>query len=55
MELAALVREGGFAAAARAAATARLKALFPLTEKFPGAEGAADLKTFLLSLGERRA
>jgi octaprenyl-diphosphate synthase len=55
MALAALVRDGGFAAAARASAAARLRALFPLLDKFPSRGGADDLKDFLLSLGERKA
>ncbi len=55
LELAELVRRGGFAAAARTAARNKLSALFPLIAKFPQAGGAEALRNFLLALGERTA
>ena len=55
LELADLVKKGGFAAAARTAASEKLNALFPLIDKLPNAEGGAALKAFLLALGERKA
>jgi octaprenyl-diphosphate synthase len=55
LELAELVRNGGFAAAARLTAQKKLTGLLPLTDKFPEAAGAAALKSFLLTLGERTA
>lgn len=55
LELAELVRKGGFSGAARQAAAEKIKNLFPVIDKFPDPEGAAALKGFLLALGERRA
>lgn len=55
LELADLVKKGGFAAAARTAAREKLGGLFPLIDKLPNAEGGAELKNFLLALGERKA
>lgn len=55
LELAELVKKGGFAAAARTAAREKLRALEPLIDKLPNAEGGAALKAFLLALGERKA
>jgi len=55
LALADLVRQGGFCAAARAAAGERLKNLFPLLDKLPNSDGVAALKGFLLALGERKA
>lgn len=54
LELAALVKERGFAAAARTRAAARIAALEPRLAGLPSPEGAAALKTFLFSFGERR-
>lgn len=55
LELAELVRKGGFASAARRAAAGKIAALTPLIDKFPAAAEAAALKDFLLSLGSRTA
>lgn len=55
LDLAGLVRDGGFAAAARLTAKDKIAALIPLMNKFPNAQEAAALKTFLLSLVERTA
>jgi octaprenyl-diphosphate synthase len=55
LELADLVKKGGFAAAARTAAREKLKGLSPLIDKLPDAGGRAALKDFLLALGERTA
>ncbi|OGR72489.1 MAG: hypothetical protein A2089_02110 [Elusimicrobia bacterium GWD2_63_28] len=55
LDLAELVRKGGFSGAARKIAAEKLKNLFPVIDKFPDPEGAAALKDFLLALGERRA
>jgi octaprenyl-diphosphate synthase len=55
LELADLVRNGGFSAAARTVAVEKIKALSPLIDRLPRAAGAAALKNFLLALGERRA
>jgi len=55
LELAGLVKAGGFTLAARQAALERLKALYPLLDSLPDRKGAAALKTFLLALGARRA
>ncbi len=55
LDLAALVRDGGFAAAARRQAAVKINALFPLAEKFPDREGAAALKDFLSALASRTA
>ncbi|PIU20590.1 MAG: hypothetical protein COT18_01475 [Elusimicrobia bacterium CG08_land_8_20_14_0_20_59_10] len=55
VELAGLVRSGGFSAQARQSASAKIRGLFPLIDELPGAEGAAALKDFLLTLGERTA
>ncbi len=54
-ELAALVRSGGFARAAREKAAERLKAASLLADGLPDKDGAAALKGFILALGERRA
>lgn len=54
-ELAALVKTGGFAAAARREAAGRVKALLTLADSLPGREGASALKDFLTALGERTA
>ncbi len=53
LALADLLRSGGFAAAARASAMTRLKALSAVTAGFPDREAAAALDDFLLSLGGR--
>ncbi|MDO8805054.1 MAG: polyprenyl synthetase family protein [Elusimicrobiota bacterium] len=55
LDLAELVRKGGFSGAARKIAAEKLKNLFPLIDKFPHAEEAGALKDFLLTLGERTA
>ncbi|HBA60349.1 MAG TPA: hypothetical protein DCZ92_05960 [Elusimicrobia bacterium] len=55
VELAGLVSSGGFSAQARRKASEKIKELFPLIDRLPGTEGAAALKTFLLTLGERTA
>jgi len=55
LELSGLVKAGGFAAAARASALEKLKALFPLTDRLPDKAGAAALKDFLLAMAERKA
>lgn len=55
LELAELVRKGGFAAAARHTAAEKLKGLFAILDSFPDRAGASALKDFLLALGERRA
>ncbi|MDA8130556.1 MAG: polyprenyl synthetase family protein [Elusimicrobia bacterium] len=55
LELAALVREGGFSAAARKAAADKIAALSPVIDRFPAAEEAAALKAFLAALSERTA
>ena len=55
LELAGLVSKGGFAGAARAAASEKIKSLFPIIDNFPHKEEAPALKNFLLSLGERTA
>lgn len=55
LELAELVRKGGFAAAARLTAKNKLSALSVVTDRFPEAEGTRALKSFLLALGERTA
>lgn len=55
LELAKVVRDGGFAAAARRAARDKIAALMPLIDRFPNAPEAAALKNFLLSLVERTA
>jgi len=55
LELADLVRKGGFSAAARAVAAEKIKNLGPLIDRLPVAAGAAALKDFLRALGERKA
>lgn len=55
LALAALVRDGGFAAAARRQAAEKINALFPLTDKLPDRDGAAALKDFLSALAARTA
>jgi len=55
LALAALVRTGGFCAAARKTAAEKIKDLFPLIDTLPGKDGAAALREFLLILGERTA
>ncbi len=55
LDLAGLVRKGGFSGAARKIAAEKLKNLFPPIDKFPCAEEAAALKDFLLALGARTA
>ena len=55
LELADLVKKGGFAAAARTAAREKLNGLFPLINKLPDSKGGTELKNFLLALGERKA
>ncbi len=55
LDLAELVRKGGFSGAARRTASEKLKDLFPVLDRFPCAEEAAALKDFLLALGERTA
>jgi octaprenyl-diphosphate synthase len=55
LALADLVKNGGFSAAARAAAAEKMKALHPLIDRLPGTAGAAALKDFLRVLGERKA
>jgi len=55
LDLAELVRKGGFSGTARKIASEKLKNLFPLIDKFPHAQEAAALKDFLLALGERTA
>lgn len=55
LDLADLVRKGGFSGTARRTAAEKLRNLFPVIDKFPDAEGAAALKDFLLALGERTA
>lgn len=55
LELAGLVRKGGFAAEARRAARDKIAALMPVIDKFPNAAEAGALKDFLLALGERTA
>ena len=55
LELAALVRDGGFSAAARKAAADKIAALSPVIDRFPAAEEAAALKAFLAALSERTA
>ncbi|MCM2266865.1 MAG: polyprenyl synthetase family protein [Elusimicrobiales bacterium] len=55
MELAELVRAGGFAAAARKAAAEKINALLPLADRLPVVEGAAALKDFLTAMAHRTA
>ncbi len=55
LELAGLVRDGGFTRAAKQTALERLNSLYLLTDSLPDRDGAAALKDFLLALGERRA
>jgi geranylgeranyl pyrophosphate synthase len=55
LELADLVRKGGFSGAARRVAADKLKGLSAVIDAFPDKAGAAALKDFLLTLGERRA
>jgi len=55
LDLAELVRNGGFSGAARKIAVEKLKNLFPFIDTFPCAEEAAALKDFLLTLGTRTA
>ena len=55
LELAALVKAGGFCAAARKSASGKIRDLSPLIDTLPAPEGAAALKDFLLTLGERTA
>jgi octaprenyl-diphosphate synthase len=55
LELAALVRNGGFSAAARKGAQERLSAACELAGSLPDKDGAAALRGFMLALGERRA
>ncbi len=55
LDLAGLVRKGGFSGTARKMATDKLKELFLLVDKFPRQEEAAALKDFLLTLGTRTA
>lgn len=55
LELADLVRKGGFSGAARKAAADKLKGLSSVIDAFPDKAGADALKNFLLALGERRA
>jgi octaprenyl-diphosphate synthase len=55
LDLAELVRKGGFSGAARKTAAKKLEDLFPLISKFPRGEEAAALRNFLLALGERTA
>ncbi|OGR44122.1 MAG: hypothetical protein A2X35_13065 [Elusimicrobia bacterium GWA2_61_42] len=55
LDLADLVKSGGFSAAARASAAEKVRALAPLLARLPGAAGAAALRDFLLALGERKA
>ena len=49
------MKAGGCAAAARASALEKLKALFPLADRLPDKAGAAALKDFLLAMAERKA
>ncbi|MEI7527886.1 MAG: polyprenyl synthetase family protein [Elusimicrobiota bacterium] len=53
--LAALVKSGGFTAAARNSALQRIRDLFPLMAALPDRDGAQELKHFLLALAERKA
>ena len=53
--LSALVKEGGFTAAARGSAMERLKTVSALVDTLPEPGGARELKYFLLSLGGRKA
>ncbi|MCX5793181.1 MAG: hypothetical protein NTY45_13335, partial [Elusimicrobia bacterium] len=53
--LAALVKSGGFTAAARNSALERIRDLFPLMDALPDRDGALELKHFLLALTERKA
>lgn len=55
VELAALVKSGGFAAAARREGEARVKGLLALADALPAREEAAALKDFLTALGARTA
>lgn len=55
LELAALVKTGGFSAAARKTAAAKISALSPLIDGLPVREGAEALKSFLFTFGERTA
>ena len=55
LELAGLVKAGGFARAARQGAAERLKAACALADGLPERDGVTALKGFLLALGERQA
>lgn len=55
LELAELIKSGGFTRTARQGAMERLNAACALADGLPDREGAAALKGFLLALGERRA
>ncbi len=55
LDLAELVRKGGFSGTARKTAAEKLKNLFPLIDTFPHRKEAEALKDFLLALGARTA
>ncbi|MDP2865852.1 MAG: polyprenyl synthetase family protein [Elusimicrobiota bacterium] len=55
LDLAELVRKGGFSGAARRIAAEKLTNLFLMVDKFPKTEEASALKDFLLALGARTA
>lgn len=55
LELSGLIREGGFSAAARASANARIEALFPIADSLPDKAGAEGIKDYLRGLATRRS
>ncbi len=55
LRLAALLRERGFTAAAREKASSMVKEAFPLIDRLPVRDAAADFKNFLMTLVHRNA